>query len=136
MVSRHIVRDCLFWVKNLLVLVEREESRPWYTGSIFYSALIMNTLIFTYTLHKYTRRRYLQETPLLIWKLRFENVSLQRPSPDGPNLRVESFERQSENGCEQHIDAQTKRGNEGGKSPADSISGNIEIWWFIIYKSI
>ena len=39
---------------------------------------------------------------------------------------MESFKRKSDNGSKQYIDAQTKRGNEGGKSPADSISGNIE----------
>ena len=64
---RHIV---IFWVKSQLVLyiiVEREESRNIYG---VYLALIKLTLIFTYTLYKYTRTRYLQETD---WNIEIGN---------------------------------------------------------------
>ena len=48
---------------------------------------------------------------------------------DPRKLPGESSERQSENGRKQHTDAQTERGNAGGKSPADSISGNFRQYW-------
>ena len=100
---------CLSWEGGVTSLIYMEYIKLW-SWTLWYLLIC--------TLYKYKRTRYLQETQLLIGILRLENISFQRPIQlrwfklDSEKLK----DKQSENGSQQYIDAQTQRGNEGGKA--------------------